>query len=192
VVSGEYDCQFVLVKKLTAVLNARSGVIGVYYSLTKSITLVGEYIDTKAEAWNGNSATQKDFALGGIFAMLIRLELLTPEGDLLQAATYNRMFTMHGVIMVFFFLVPSIPATLGNFFSQYRRNTGLYQVIESPRGELGYYVVSDGTAKPYRVHMRGPSYANLQTLSKMCEGQLIADVVAAIGSIDVVLGDIDR
>jgi NADH-quinone oxidoreductase subunit D len=68
----------------------------------------------------------------------------------------------------------------------------VYQAIESPRGEMGYYIVSDGTAKPYRVHMRGPSYANLQTLAKMCEGQLIADVVAAIGSIDVVLGDIDR
>jgi NADH-quinone oxidoreductase subunit D len=68
----------------------------------------------------------------------------------------------------------------------------VYQAIESPRGEMGYYVVSDGTAKPYRVHMRGPSYANLQTLARMCEGQLIADVVAAIGSIDVVLGDIDR
>jgi NADH-quinone oxidoreductase subunit D len=68
----------------------------------------------------------------------------------------------------------------------------VYQAIESPRGEMGYYVVSDGTAKPYRVHMRGPSYANLQALAKMCEGQLIADVVAAIGSIDVVLGDIDR
>ena len=68
----------------------------------------------------------------------------------------------------------------------------VYQAVESPRGEMGYYIVSDGTAKPYRVHMRGPSYANLQTLSKMCEGQLIADVVAAIGSIDVVLGDIDR
>jgi NADH-quinone oxidoreductase subunit D len=68
----------------------------------------------------------------------------------------------------------------------------VYQAVESPRGEMGYYVVSDGTAKPYRVHMRGPSYANLQTLAKMCEGQLIADVIAAIGSIDVVLGDIDR
>ena len=68
----------------------------------------------------------------------------------------------------------------------------VYQAVESPRGEMGYYIVSDGTAKPYRVHMRGPSYANLQTLAKMCEGQLIADVVAAIGSIDVVLGDIDR
>jgi NADH-quinone oxidoreductase subunit D len=68
----------------------------------------------------------------------------------------------------------------------------VYQAIESPRGEMGYYVVSDGTAKPYRVHMRGPSFANLQTLAKMCEGGLIADVVAAIGSIDVILGDIDR
>ncbi|MGB0046459.1 MAG: NADH dehydrogenase (quinone) subunit D [Terriglobales bacterium] len=68
----------------------------------------------------------------------------------------------------------------------------VYQAVESPRGEMGYYVVSDGTAKPYRVHMRGPSYANLQTVAKMCEGQLIADVVAAIGSIDIVLGDVDR
>jgi len=68
----------------------------------------------------------------------------------------------------------------------------VYQAVESPRGEMGYYVVSDGTAKPYRVHMRGPSYANLQALAQMCEGHLIADVVAAIGSIDVVLGDIDR
>ena len=68
----------------------------------------------------------------------------------------------------------------------------VYQAVESPRGEMGYYIVSDGTAKPYRVHMRGPSFANLQSLAKMCEGHLIADVIAAIGSIDVVLGDIDR
>jgi NADH-quinone oxidoreductase subunit D len=68
----------------------------------------------------------------------------------------------------------------------------VYQAIESPRGEMGYYVVSDGTAKPYRVHMRSPSYVNLQALPRMCEGRLIADVVAAIGSIDIVLGEIDR
>jgi cytochrome c oxidase subunit I len=55
------------------------------------------------------------FALGGVFAMLIRLELLTPQGDLVNSDTYNKLFTMHGVVMVFFFLVPSIPATLGNF-----------------------------------------------------------------------------
>jgi len=55
------------------------------------------------------------FFLGGLFAVLIRLELMTPAGDLMQAETYNKMFTMHGVIMIFFFLIPSIPAVLGNF-----------------------------------------------------------------------------
>ncbi len=55
------------------------------------------------------------FALGGFFAMLIRLELLTPAGDLVEADTYNKLFSLHGIIMVFFFLIPSIPATLGNF-----------------------------------------------------------------------------
>src|ERR1700691_3170031 len=55
------------------------------------------------------------FALGGVFAMLIRLELLTPQGDLVNSDTYNKIFTMHGVTMVYFFLIPSIPATLGNF-----------------------------------------------------------------------------
>jgi NADH-quinone oxidoreductase subunit D len=68
----------------------------------------------------------------------------------------------------------------------------VYQAVESPRGEMGYYVVSDGSAKPYRVHMRAACLANMQTLPLMCEGRLIADVVAAIGSIDIVLGEIDR
>ncbi len=68
----------------------------------------------------------------------------------------------------------------------------VYQAIESPRGEMGYYVVADGTAKPYRVHMRNPSFATLQALDVMCKGALLADVVAVIGSIDIVLGEIDR
>src|ERR1700704_1880763 len=55
------------------------------------------------------------FFIGGFFALLIRLELLTPAGDLVAADTYNKLFTMHGMVMVFFFLVPSIPAVLGNF-----------------------------------------------------------------------------
>ncbi len=55
------------------------------------------------------------FFLGGAFAVLIRLELLTPQGDLMQSETYNKMFTMHGIVMIFFFLIPSIPAVLGNF-----------------------------------------------------------------------------
>jgi NADH-quinone oxidoreductase subunit D len=68
----------------------------------------------------------------------------------------------------------------------------VYQAIESPRGEMGYFVVSDGTAKPYRVHMRNPTFASLRALERMCVGRLLADVVAVIGSIDIVLGEIDR
>jgi len=67
-----------------------------------------------------------------------------------------------------------------------------YQAIESPRGDLGFYIVSDGSPKPFRCHLRAPSFANLQALPKMIEGRLIADVVACIGSIDIVLGEIDR
>ena len=67
-----------------------------------------------------------------------------------------------------------------------------YQAIEGPRGQMGYYIVSDGSGKPYRCHMRSSSFANLQALPKMIEGRLLADVVAIIGSIDIVLGDVDR
>ncbi len=67
-----------------------------------------------------------------------------------------------------------------------------YVPLESPKGEIGFYIVSDGTNRPYRAHMRPPSFMNLQALSAMCEGRLIADVVAVIGSIDIVLGEIDR
>jgi NADH-quinone oxidoreductase subunit D len=68
----------------------------------------------------------------------------------------------------------------------------VYQAIESPRGEVGCYMVSDGTQKPYRVHWRGPSFGNLQCTSRMIEGTLIADVIASLGSMDFVLGDTDR
>ncbi|GIV02231.1 MAG: NADH-quinone oxidoreductase subunit D [Armatimonadetes bacterium] len=67
-----------------------------------------------------------------------------------------------------------------------------YVAIEGPKGELGCYVVSDGSNRPYRFHMRPSSFMNLQGLKKMCVGRLIADVVAVIGSIDIVLGEIDR
>ena len=68
----------------------------------------------------------------------------------------------------------------------------VYVAVESPRGELGCYLVSDGSAKPYRMHIRGPSFVNLQTLPVMLQGGLIADAVAVISSIDPVMGDVDR
>lgn len=68
----------------------------------------------------------------------------------------------------------------------------VYFPIEGSKGELGIYLVSDGSNKPYRMHVRGPSFVNLQALPSMVEGGLIADVVAAIGSIDIVLGEVDR
>jgi NADH-quinone oxidoreductase subunit D len=70
--------------------------------------------------------------------------------------------------------------------------SSVYQVIESPRGELAYYVVSNGTANPHRVFMRTPSFGNLQALGEMLEGVVIADSIAAMGSMDFVLGDVDR
>jgi len=68
----------------------------------------------------------------------------------------------------------------------------VYVPVASPRGELGVFLESDGSAKPYRVHWRTPSFANLQALPVLTEGHLIADLVAIIGSIDIVLGDVDR
>lgn len=68
----------------------------------------------------------------------------------------------------------------------------VYVPVSSPRGELGVFLEGDGSAKPYRVHWRTPSFANLQAISVLAEGHLIADLVAIIGSIDIVLGDVDR
>lgn len=68
----------------------------------------------------------------------------------------------------------------------------VYHSIEAPKGELGYYVVSDGSTQPYRVRVRPPSFVNLQALKQMVIGHMVADVVAIIGTLDIVLGEIDR
>jgi NADH-quinone oxidoreductase subunit D len=68
----------------------------------------------------------------------------------------------------------------------------IYHSIEAPKGELGYFIVSDGSTQPYRIRVRPPSFVNLQALDLMCRGQLVADVIAVIGTLDIVLGEVDR
>jgi NADH-quinone oxidoreductase subunit D len=67
-----------------------------------------------------------------------------------------------------------------------------YAAVESPRGELGAYVVSDGGSAPYRVHVRDPSFVNLQSLAPMVVGGFVADLIASIASIDPIMGGVDR
>ncbi|MCX8030985.1 MAG: NADH dehydrogenase (quinone) subunit D [Thermodesulfovibrionales bacterium] len=78
------------------------------------------------------------------------------------------------------------PAEQGPAFEE------IYVATEVPKGELGFYFVSDGTGKPYRMRIRAPSFVHASALPKMCEGSLVADVIANIGTIDIVLGECDR
>ena len=85
----------------------------------------------------------------------------------------------------------------GSFLSKVPRTVKIpagevYVPCENPRGELGFYLVSDGQSKPYRVKVRAPSFSNLSVANAICRGVLVADVVAIIGSIDIVLGEVDR
>ena len=71
-------------------------------------------------------------------------------------------------------------------------NSECYQACENPKGELGFFVKSDGSEKPYRIKIRGPSFCNISILNHMCKDILLADLVAIVGSLDIVLGEIDR
>jgi len=68
----------------------------------------------------------------------------------------------------------------------------VYMAIEAPRGELGFYIISDGTVQPFRMKIRAPTFVNLQSLAKMSEGKLFSDMVAALASVDLVLAEVDR
>jgi NADH-quinone oxidoreductase subunit D len=68
----------------------------------------------------------------------------------------------------------------------------IYGRVENPKGELGYFIISDGSVNPFRVKVRGPSFVNLEVFNELCKGHLVADVIAILGSIDIVLGEVDR
>ncbi len=88
--------------------------------------------------------------------------------------------------------IPEGPVLLKNPYNIRVPEGEVYGRVEAPKGELGFYIVSDGSANPYRYHVRAPSFINLTGLEKMCLGMKVADVVAILGSIDIVLGEVDR
>src|SRR5262249_42029158 len=105
------------------------------------------------------------------------------ENSKVVAPPKERVFSeMEALIHHFILVTRGFPVSAGE----------AYASIESPKGELGYYVVADGSEKPYRTRVRPPSFHNLTSLPAMCEGNMVADVVAAIGSLDIVLGGVDR
>jgi len=88
--------------------------------------------------------------------------------------------------------IPEGPILLRNPYNVKAPKGEAYGRVEGPKGELGFYIVSDGTSNPYRYHVRSPSFINLTGLEKMCVGQKVADVVVILGSIDIILGEVDR
>ncbi len=126
-----------------------------------------------------------------------KYEFDIPTGE--NADTYDRylvrMQEMRQSVRIIRQAVGSLPAgpILGKVGKVLKPPVGeCYVSIEAPKGELGYFIVSDNSTQPYRVRVRPPSFVNLQALDRMCRGSLIADVVAIIGTIDIVLGEVDR
>jgi NADH-quinone oxidoreductase subunit D len=114
-----------------------------------------------------------------------------PEGEYLNYDAYplyvkpprkRALTTMEGMISLFKYGMEGIKPPKGE----------AYVSIENPRGELGYYMISDGSAFPYRMRVRPPSFCNVSALNKMAKGHLLADLVSILGSIDILLGEIDR
>ncbi|HEC25422.1 MAG TPA: NADH-quinone oxidoreductase subunit D [bacterium] len=114
-----------------------------------------------------------------------------PEGDYLSYDEYPQyvippkkraLTTMEGMISLFKYGMEGIKPPKGE----------AYQSIENPRGELGFYLVSDGTAFPYRMRVRPPSFCNVSALNEMTKGHLLADLIAIMGSVDILLGEVDR
>lgn len=131
------------------------------------------------------------------YAAYKNFEFDIPTGQ--NGDTYDRYLVrvaeMHQSLRIILQAVDSIPEgpIMAKVSKVLKPPVGeIYHSIEAPKGELGYFIVSDGSTQPYRMRVRPPSLVNLQALSKMVEGQLIADVVAVIGTLDIVLGEVDR
>ncbi len=117
-----------------------------------------------------------------VLAAMPRGDILANEPKIVPPPKERVLGSIEGLIHHFKIMVEGYPVPAGE----------VYLAVESPRGELGFYIRSDGSQKPYRIKVRTPSFVNLESLCKMAQGQMIADMVAIIGSIDIVLGEVDR
>ena len=138
------------------------------------------------------------------YSIYNRFKFAVPIGEMgdVYDRYYLRILEMHESIKILNQAIKEIPAgdfilKQGAVFARSPRNFkppkgDAYGRIEAPKGELGFYVVSDGTVNPYRYHVRAPSFINLTILEDMCLGQKVADAVVILGSIDIVLGEVDR
>ncbi len=131
----------------------------------------------------------------GIYDRLAFDVITRPEGDL-YARYYVRLLEIRESIKILRQALrdlPGGPIQAGKKTHQIKVPAGeAYSRVENPKGELGFYVVADGSASPYRYHIRSPSFLNLTALEPMCLGHTIADVVGILGSLDIVLGEVDR
>jgi len=143
------------------------------------------------------SGVQWDIRKAQPYAAYARFDFEVPTGQ--NGDTYDRylvrMAEMRQSLRIIQQAVDSIPEgpIMAKVSKVLKPPVGeIYHSIEAPKGELGYFIVSDGSTQPYRVRVRPPSFVNLQALDRMCRGQLIADVIAVIGTLDIVLGEVDR
>jgi len=143
------------------------------------------------------SGVQWDIRKAQPYAAYARFDFEVPTGQ--NGDTYDRylvrMAEMRQSLRIIQQAVDSIPEgpIMAKVSKVLKPPVGeIYHSIEAPKGELGYFIVSDGSTQPYRVRVRPPSFVNLQALDLMCRGQLIADVIAVIGTLDIVLGEVDR
>ena len=105
---------------------------------------------------------------------------------------FSKILNSHDLTLSAIKGIPEGPILLRNPYNVKTPAGESYGRVEGPKGELGFYIVSDGTANPYRYHVRSPSFINLTGLEQMSVGQKIADVVVILGSIDIILGEVDR
>ena len=131
------------------------------------------------------------------YAAYSKMDFDVPVGE--NGDTYDRYMVrikeLHQSMRIIRQAVDSIPAgpIMAKVPKVLKPPVGeIYHSIEAPKGELGYFIVSDGSLQPYRMRIRPPSFINLQALDKMVRGMLVADVVAVIGTLDIVLGEVDR